>query len=185
MVLTTGSTRPTTSLSSTRHHNTTTSTTGAPTPPPLIAIIISSGRVFVSLGLHSNKGAYGFVISTKEGALGLKPPQHHLGRGQPGCQAKLGTAGVFAWFGCRKQLGCSFGLWVDSRGATKGVWVCLVIKQKGVSGLAVGTAGRVVGSLRRGWFVVTAGYKPGEGALESGRQPGGWAVGLGLAARGV
>ncbi|GKF41515.1 hypothetical protein Tco_0124857, partial [Tanacetum coccineum] len=36
-------------------------------------------RVFVSLGLHSNKGAYGFVISTKEGALGLKPPQHHLG----------------------------------------------------------------------------------------------------------
>ncbi|GKD02969.1 hypothetical protein Tco_1177943 [Tanacetum coccineum] len=57
-------------------------TTDAPTPPPLIAIIISSGRVFVSLGLHSNKGAYGFVISTKEGALGLKPPQHHLG--QPG-----------------------------------------------------------------------------------------------------
>ncbi|GJR48368.1 hypothetical protein Tco_1316471 [Tanacetum coccineum] len=39
----------------------------------------SRERVFVSLGLHSNKGAYGFVISTKEGALGLKPPQHHLG----------------------------------------------------------------------------------------------------------
>ncbi|GJW05953.1 hypothetical protein Tco_1568376 [Tanacetum coccineum] len=56
-------------------------TTDAPTPPPLIAIIISSGRVFVSLGLHSNKGACGFVISTKEGALGLKPPQHHLGQG--------------------------------------------------------------------------------------------------------
>ncbi|GJW58912.1 retrovirus-related pol polyprotein from transposon TNT 1-94 [Tanacetum coccineum] len=34
-----------------------------------------------------------------------------------------------------------------------------------------------LGSLRQGWLVVTAGYKPGEGALESGRQPGGWAVG--------
>ncbi|GJY36956.1 hypothetical protein Tco_0422334 [Tanacetum coccineum] len=49
--------------------------------------------------------------------------------------------------------------------------------------------GRVLGSgsarEEAFWLVGNSGYKPGEGALESGRQPGGWAVGLGLAARRV
>ncbi|GJR24446.1 hypothetical protein Tco_0972973 [Tanacetum coccineum] len=66
--------------------------------PLIIDIIISSGRVFVSLGLHGNKGVYGFVISTKEGALGLKPPQHHLSRGsREGVFAVSAHQGAWVW----------------------------------------------------------------------------------------
>ncbi|GKE95386.1 hypothetical protein Tco_1580241, partial [Tanacetum coccineum] len=137
--------------------------TGGRPPPPATAAVTApspekfSGKVFVSLGLHSNKGVYGFVISTKEGALGLKPPQHHLSQGEEekmfGCHAHQGCVGLaavasgpFGLYKSHPRVG-----WVFTRGAfgsgiiaPRGV-VSVDYRHHGGVGLAVGGKGCRVG----------------------------------------
>ncbi|GJV07278.1 hypothetical protein Tco_1344934 [Tanacetum coccineum] len=104
----------------------------------------------------SNKGACGFVISTKEGALGLKPPQQGaLGSGHSR-RVRTGRASGLAVInsrgGCRdlaaKQPGiaglCGFGLGL----AAGGVWVGFDKHLEGAFGLGFkmkrGAAGLVL-----------------------------------------